>query len=377
MSGTHLWERLTCRSATCLVVGRSPRARLLQRALQTAGFAASAPGTDPSPEASETDAVIIVGAAGATPCLQMADLAADCARLLPALRPGQLLVLEGRIAPGTTETAVAPLLRHHGLRPGADLHLACAPAPASAERGGEVSGGIRVVGGITAACTELAGELLRPIAACVLPLSSARAAEIACWVRDVLDCTDSAVAGEIALKSEALLVNAEEILSAAAAVGSGSRSALPDPTLPGPGRLNGVAAELLAAAEAVAARVTDRVAHAVEQALAQSGRDLHGARILVLGWPGASRHTGSGPDLAEALRLQGAEVRCHALLPEGVAALQPLRAEVLRESDCVVVLDSQMRYDLTFIARHAPVLVDARLTSPDHVLSGGGEGVVA
>ena len=374
-----MWERLASRAASCTVVGRSPRARLLQRALQAAGFAASCPERNATPSPGDVDVVVIVGAEQSAACLQMADAAVECADLLPALHVGQLVVLEGRVAPGTTEAAVAPLLRHHGFRPGADLHLACAPLAGAAERRSEVLGGVRVVGGITRACAELAGELLRPISACVLPLSSARAAEIACWARDVLDFTSAAVGGELALKGEALRIDAGEVLAAASAIDSCARAPVPDPSVPAPERLNGVAAELLAVAEGVSARLAERVAQAVERALEQAGRQPAGARVLVLGWPSHGKRNGNGPseNLLGALRRQGAEVRCHSPLPEGATPVQPLQAKALRASDCVVVLDGEGRYDLRFVARHAPLVVDGRLASTERVLTGGGEGVPA
>ncbi|MCB9752058.1 MAG: UDP-N-acetyl-D-mannosamine dehydrogenase [Myxococcales bacterium] len=77
--------------------------------------------------------------------------------LVPVLRPGNLVVVESTIPPGTTRDVVAPILRAGGFHPGDDLYVAHAPErvlPGAVLR--EVVENPRVVGGLTEACTERA-----------------------------------------------------------------------------------------------------------------------------------------------------------------------------------------------------------------------------
>ncbi len=91
--------------------------------------------------------------------------------LLPALRPGNLVVLESTSPPGTTRELVARILAEGGFVAGRDVYVAHAPErvlPGAVIR--EVVENDRVVGGVTPACTEAAavfyerfvtGEVLR------------------------------------------------------------------------------------------------------------------------------------------------------------------------------------------------------------------------
>jgi len=79
--------------------------------------------------------------------------------LVPALRPGNLVVLESTVPPTTTRDLVARVLAEAGLVAGRDVFVAHAPErvlPGAVIR--EVVQNARVVGGVTEACTEAAGR---------------------------------------------------------------------------------------------------------------------------------------------------------------------------------------------------------------------------
>ncbi len=79
--------------------------------------------------------------------------------LVPALRPGNLVVLESTVPPTTTRDLVAGVLAEAGLVAGRDVFVAHAPErvlPGAVIR--EVVQNARVVGGVTEACTEAAGR---------------------------------------------------------------------------------------------------------------------------------------------------------------------------------------------------------------------------
>ena len=79
--------------------------------------------------------------------------------LVPALRPGNLVVLESTVPPTTTRELVAGVLAEAGLVAGRDVFVAHAPErvlPGAVIR--EVVENARVVGGVTEACTEAAAR---------------------------------------------------------------------------------------------------------------------------------------------------------------------------------------------------------------------------
>src|SRR5438093_1390242 len=95
------------------------------------------------------------------------------------LHAGQLIVLESTTYPGTTDEIVLPALEFTGLKVGKDFFLAFSPEridPGNLDFG--ISNMPKVVGGITAHCTELAQAYYGAAIEKIVPVSSARVAEM-------------------------------------------------------------------------------------------------------------------------------------------------------------------------------------------------------
>ena len=76
------------------------------------------------------------------------------------LRPGQLVILESTTYPGTTEEVVRPALEASGLEVGQDFCLAFSPERIDPGNASFSTRNIpKVVGGVTARCTEVARHL--------------------------------------------------------------------------------------------------------------------------------------------------------------------------------------------------------------------------
>ncbi|NCQ32830.1 MAG: nucleotide sugar dehydrogenase, partial [Armatimonadetes bacterium] len=94
------------------------------------------------------------------------------------LRPPQLVILESTTYPGTTEEIVLPQLEKAGWQLGVDFHLAFSPE--RIDPGNEkfpLRAVPKVVGGITAECTEAACALYAQIIDRVVPVSCPKVAE--------------------------------------------------------------------------------------------------------------------------------------------------------------------------------------------------------
>ena len=96
------------------------------------------------------------------------------------LHTSQLVVLESTTYPGTTDEVVLPELEATGLKVGIDYFLAFSPEridPGNAKYGTRNT--TKIVGGVTTTCTKLAHAFYSAAIDEVVPVSSARVAEMA------------------------------------------------------------------------------------------------------------------------------------------------------------------------------------------------------
>jgi len=119
--------------------------------------------------------------------------------LVPALRPGALVVLESTVPPGTLRELVAPIVARGGLVPGRDVFLAHAPErvlPGAVLR--EVVENERIVGGLTEACTARAAEFYESFVRATVHRSGAEVAELSKLAENAFRDVNIAYANELA-----------------------------------------------------------------------------------------------------------------------------------------------------------------------------------
>jgi UDP-N-acetyl-D-glucosamine dehydrogenase len=95
------------------------------------------------------------------------------------LRRGQLIILKSTTYPETTERVLLPILAKSGLKVGKDFYLAFCPEridPGN-KRYGVVNTPV-IIGGITKECTNIAAYFYKQFVENIVPVSSARAAEM-------------------------------------------------------------------------------------------------------------------------------------------------------------------------------------------------------
>src|SRR5205823_3389826 len=96
------------------------------------------------------------------------------------LHPGQLIVLESTTYPGTTDEVVLPELASTELEVGKDFFLAFSPERIDPGNPNfDTHNTPKIVGGITPVCTEIAQAFYEAAIEKVVPVSSARVAEMA------------------------------------------------------------------------------------------------------------------------------------------------------------------------------------------------------
>jgi UDP-N-acetyl-D-glucosamine dehydrogenase len=154
--------------------------------------------------------------------------------IAPHLKPGSLVTLESTTYPGTTEEVIQPLLEAHGLKVGTDLHLAFSPE--RVDPGNPVyqtKNTPKVVGGVTARCTDVAVTFYEGFLDQIVPVSTTRAAEMTKLLENIFRCVNIALMNELLVVSERMGINIWEVVDAAKTKPFGFMPFYPGPGLGG------------------------------------------------------------------------------------------------------------------------------------------------
>ena len=150
------------------------------------------------------------------------------------LRRGHLVVLEATTYPGTTRDQVLPVLAQSGLEAGVDFHLAFSPERVDPGNEQWTTRNVpKVVGGITAACTERAAELYRSALDEVHTVSTPEAAELTKLLENIFRSVNIALVNELAQLCDRMNIDIWEVIDAAATKPFGYMRFSPGPGLGG------------------------------------------------------------------------------------------------------------------------------------------------
>lgn len=132
------------------------------------------------------------------------------------LRKGQLLSLESTTYPGTTEEIMLPILESSGLKVERDFFLA--HSPERVDPGNQrytTKNTHKVVGGVGPRSLEAAREFYSQTIQNVIPVSSAKAAELTKVYENTFRAVNIALANELTLLCDRMGLNVWEVLDAA------------------------------------------------------------------------------------------------------------------------------------------------------------------
>jgi UDP-N-acetyl-D-glucosamine dehydrogenase len=323
-----------------------------------------------------------------TPLNKQGDPALDAVvsaaeAIAAALHPGELVILESTTYPGTTEEVLLPRLERTGLAVGEDFFLAFAPEridPGNKEF--TLAQIPRIVGGVTPACRDVACALYSQLVEKVVPVSSARTAEMAKLLENTFRNVNIALVNELAQLCRQWGIDMWEVVSAAATKPFGFM-----PFYPGPGvgghcipvdpvylawraRQFGMESRFIELARYINAGMPRYVVQRIMEALNEQGKPLKSSRVLVLGVaykPNVS-DTRESPSLEiiQELRQRGAIVEyCDPYIPSitlGSATLESVSFSGVRlaSADCVVVVTNHSDFDWDMVGREAQLVVDTR-----------------
>jgi UDP-N-acetyl-D-glucosamine dehydrogenase len=301
----------------------------------------------------------------------------------PRLHRDQLVVLESTTYPGTTEELVRPKLEESGLVAGRDFFLAFSPERVDPGNPSFATRNIpKVVGGITPRCSELAALLYGQCVERVVPVSSARVAEMVKLLENTFRSVNIGLVNELALLCHHLDVDVWEVIEAAATKPFGFMPFYPGPGLGGhcipvdplylswKARMNGFEPRFIELAAHVNGRMPDYVLELVTAALNRQSKSVKDSHVHVLGvsYKRGVSDCRESPSLAvmKLLTERGAHLSYSdpyvpELREEGLALKSlPVREVVANGCDCVVILTDHPDFDYTYIAGTARSIVDAR-----------------
>jgi UDP-N-acetyl-D-glucosamine dehydrogenase len=299
------------------------------------------------------------------------------------LHPGQLVVLESTTYPGTTDEVVLPELESTGLKVGVDFFLAFSPEridPGNPKF--DTRNTSKIVGGITPTCTELAQAFYGAAIEKVVPVSSARVAEMAKLLENTFRAVNIGLVNEIAIICEKLHINVWEVIEAAATKPFGFMPFTPGPGLGGhcipvdPHYLSwklktlDYTARFIELAAEINSSMPHYVVNKISEALNEQRRSFNGTTVLVLGvaYKRNVSDVRESPalDIIQALLSRKAVVIYNdeyvpsLAIRDQILHSQPLSSGLLQAADCVVIVTDHSYYDVPWIIQQARCIVDTR-----------------
>jgi UDP-N-acetyl-D-glucosamine dehydrogenase len=301
------------------------------------------------------------------------------------MHKGVVVVLESTTYPGTTREVLLPKLgEEKGLKVGEDWFLAFSPERVDPGRQDFTTLNTpKVVGGISAACAEVAAAWYGGAIQNIHMVSSAEAAEMAKLLENTFRMVNIAMVNEMAIMCERMGVDVWEVIDAAATKPFGFMKFTPGPGLGGhcipidPLYLSWKMksyqynARFIELASEITTNMPRYVVSRILEALNARGQALKGSRTLVLG-------TAYKPDIddirespalevIDLLQKKGAEVSYHdPYIPSlkthaGVVMNSvPDVMEAVKRSDLVVIVTNHKVYDYKAIHEASKFIFDSR-----------------
>ena len=311
----------------------------------------------------------------------MSFIVSSCQEVARHFHPGMLIILESTTYPGTTDEVVLPMLEKTGLQVGRDFFLCFSPERVDPGNPRYQTVNIpKVVGGCTAACTDMGRLFYAQALERVVPVSSTQVAEMVKLLENTFRMINIGLVNEMALMCDRMGIDVWEVIDAAATKPFGFMPFYPGPGLGGhcipvdPFYLSwktkqaGMEARFIELAGYINGYMPQFVADKVQQALNQAGKPVMGSRIHVMGvaYKRDIDDLRESPALDVMLLLQrrgGVIVYTDPYVPvlrvEGLE-LESQPEESVAGADCVVIVTDHSAFDYRKMVERAGLIVDTR-----------------
>jgi UDP-N-acetyl-D-glucosamine dehydrogenase len=312
----------------------------------------------------------------------MSYIVSACQEIAKYFHPGMLAILESTTYPGTTEEVVLPMLASSGLEVGRDFFLCFSPERVDPGNPRFQTRNIpKVVGGVTAACTEMGTLFYGQALDHVVPVSSTQVAEMVKLLENTFRMINIGLVNEMAIMSDRMGINIWEVIDAAATKPFGFMPFYPGPGLGGhcipidpfylswKTRQAGIEARFIDLAGYINGQMPHFVVDKIQSALNDSGKPVKGSYVHVLGvaYKRDIDDVRESPalDIIHLLKRRGAKVTySDPFVPsiriedEHLFAMEDPGA--VGEADCTVIVTDHSNADYPGIVSRAKLIVDTR-----------------
>ena len=318
------------------------------------------------------------------PDMSFINSAAD--QLAKYVHKGMVVVLESTTYPGTTREVMIPkLTEQSGLKVGEDIFICFSPERVDPGRKDWTTLNTpKVIGGITAACVEVAEAWYGGAIKTIVPVSSAEAAEMAKLLENTFRMINIGLVNELAIMCERLGVDVWEVIDAAATKPFGFMKFTPGPGLGGhcipidPLYLSWKMKEMnynarfIELASEINTNMPRYVVSRILDAMNDRGKVLKGSKVLVLGvaYKPDIDDVRESPalDVIALLKKKGAQVSYHdPYIPQIHHEHEGWKMDsvkdamkAVKESDAVVIVTNHKAYDYQAILAQAKFVFDSR-----------------
>jgi len=296
---------------------------------------------------------------------------------------GVLVVLESTTYPGTTREVLLPILTKLGLTVGENVFLAFSPErvdPGNPKY--HTKNTPKVVGGITAACTEVATALYAAVIDTVVPVSTTESAELVKLLENTFRSVNIGLVNEMAIVCDKLGVDVWEVIDAAATKPFGFMKFTPGPGIGGhcipldphylawKMRTLNYKTRFIDLASEINSQMPSYVVEKVAQALNEERKPVNGSRVLVVGvaYKPDIDDIRERPalDVMRLLEQDGADVVFH---DPHIASYREdgrthsgveLSKDELKRADAVVIVTNHRSVDYQMLMDNAALIVDSR-----------------
>jgi UDP-N-acetyl-D-glucosamine dehydrogenase len=311
----------------------------------------------------------------------MSYIDAACHEIARHLHAGLLVILESTTYPGTTDELVLPMLSKSGLTVGEDFFLCFSPERVDPGNPQFQTRNIpKVVGGVTAACTELGALFYAQALERVVPVSSTRVAEMVKLLENTFRMINIGLVNEIAIMCDGMGINVWEIIDAAATKPFGFMPFYPGPGLGGhcipidpfylswKTKQSGIEARFIELAGYINGQMPHFVVQKIQNALNEHAKPLKNSKVLVFGmsYKRDIDDVRESPalDIMLLLERHGAVVSYVdpyvASIRLGDREVKALQEEEAANADCVVIVTDHSCFDYAKLVDRARLIVDSR-----------------
>ncbi|MGD0617807.1 MAG: nucleotide sugar dehydrogenase [Bryobacteraceae bacterium] len=312
----------------------------------------------------------------------MSYIVSACEEIAKFFKTGTLVILESTTYPGTTDELVLPMLEKNGLKVGEDFFLCFSPERVDPGNPNFQTKNIpKVVGGVTAACTEMGALFYRQALEHVVPVSSTSAAEMAKLLENTFRMINIGLVNELAMMCDRMGINIWEVIDAAATKPFGFMPFYPGPGLGGhcipidPFYLSwktkqaGIEARFIELAGYINGQMPHFVVTKIQDALNDRAKPVKGSHVHVLGvaYKRNIDDVRESPALDVIMLLEklGAKVTysdpfVSTIRLDGTSLCALAVDSSVEAADCVVIITDHTDFDYELIYDKAKLIVDTR-----------------